>query len=202
MAAHDRLKHLRSRAETCTRCRLHDERTQLVFGTGNPEAALVLVGEAPGEHEDKSGEPFVGKAGGVLTSLLRRVGLSRDEVYILNVLKCRPPWNRDPKPDEVDACSPYLHLQLRIIQPRAIVALGKFAACTLLEEDPRDTPVGYLRKEDRLYDNQVTGFRCPVIVTYHPSWALRQLEGPAHEAKAALRTIKDDLARAAAIIGA
>ena len=111
----------------CTRCRLAQGRTQVVFGVGNPDADLVFVGEAPGFHEDKQGVPFVGQAGKLLTKLLEEVGLTRDDVWISNVLKCRPPGNRDPQPDEIEACEPHLFRQLELIRPKVIATLGNFA---------------------------------------------------------------------------
>ena len=126
----------------CQRCKLAPSRTNLVFGVGNPDADLVFVGEAPGADEDAQGEPFVGKAGQLLTKMSEAMGYTRDDVYICNVLKCRPPGNRNPEPDEVAKCEPFLKQQLAAIRPRMIVALGKFAAQCLLRDD---TPITRLR---------------------------------------------------------
>src|SRR6478752_5425884 len=118
----------------CTRCKLCTlGRTQVVFGVGTPKARLMFVGEAPGEDEDKKGEPFVGRAGQLLTKIIESIGLTREQVYIANVIKCRPPGNRNPEPDEVTACEPFLFRQIDVIKPKVIVALGKFAAQTLLK---------------------------------------------------------------------
>ena len=148
----------------CTRCRLSQGRTQVVFGAGNPHADLMFVGEAPGFHEDKQGIPFVGQAGKLLDKLLGGVGLWRDDVYIANVLKCRPPGNRDPQPDEVAACRGYLDRQIALVRPRVLVALGKVAAQALLGND---APIGRMRGQ--WY--QVQGI--PAMVTYHPAALLR-----------------------------
>src|SRR5438093_12355487 len=113
-------------AAGCTRRRLSDGRTQVVFGVGNPSAELMFIGEAPGFHEDKQGEPFVGAAGQLLTTLLGEIGLRREDVQIVNVLKCRPPGNRDPLPDEIESCTPYLREQIRLVDPRIIMTLGNF----------------------------------------------------------------------------
>jgi uracil-DNA glycosylase len=117
----------------CTRCRLAEGRTQVVFGSGNPDAELMFVGEAPGFHEDQQGIPFVGQAGKLLEKLLAGIGLERTDVYIANVIKCRPPQNRNPEPDEVEQCEPFLFRQIATIKPKVIVALGKFAAQSLLQ---------------------------------------------------------------------
>jgi DNA polymerase len=120
-------------AATCPRCRLAESRTQVVFGVGDPEADLMFIGEAPGLHEDRQGEPFVGAAGQLLTRMLEQIGLRREQVYIANVLKCRPPGNRDPQPDEIEACTPWLVEQMSIIQPRVLVTLGNFATKYVLQ---------------------------------------------------------------------
>jgi uracil-DNA glycosylase family 4 len=148
----------------CPRCRLAETRGHVVFGEGNPDADVLVVGEAPGADEDRTGRPFVGKAGKLLTLLLASVGLSRDEVYICNVLKCRPPGNRNPQPDEVEACSPYLLRQVELVKPRVVAAFGAFAAQTLLGTP---TPIGKLR-------GRVHEFRgVPLVATYHPAALLR-----------------------------
>ena len=123
----------------CTRCKLHTlGRKQVVFGVGNPDADLMFVGEAPGADEDEQGEPFVGRAGQLLTKIIEAIGLKRDDVYIANVIKCRPPGNRNPEPDEVEQCEPFLFRQVDAIKPKVIVALGKFAAQSLLQDDRPD----------------------------------------------------------------
>lgn len=156
---------LRDTALACTRCRLSETRTQVVFSDGVVDARLVVVGEAPGANEDATGLPFVGAAGQYLDLLLASIGLSRGEsVYICNVLKCRPPGNRNPLPDEIDACSPYLRRQLELIAPRALLAVGTFAAQALTG---LKKPLGKLRGE-------IHGYRgIPLVVTYHPAALLR-----------------------------
>ncbi|MET2469825.1 uracil-DNA glycosylase [Ralstonia pseudosolanacearum] len=151
----------------CTACKLCERRTQTVFGVGDRQADWMLIGEAPGEQEDRQGEPFVGQAGKLLDSMLRAIGLSRETgVFIANVLKCRPPGNRDPEPDEVAMCDPYLKRQIALIKPRVIVVLGRFAAQSLLQTQ---TPVGKLRGKVHEVDG------VPVVVTYHPAYLLRTL---------------------------
>jgi uracil-DNA glycosylase family 4 len=149
---------------TCRKCALHKGRKHIVFGAGNPRAKLVLVGEAPGYEEDLKGRPFVGQAGQLLTRILQAIGLTREDVYICNIIKCRPPGNRNPEPDEIAACIPYLRRQLRAIRPGLICALGTFAAQTLLETD---TPISQLRGRFHLYENT------PLLPTYHPAYLLR-----------------------------
>jgi len=148
----------------CKRCKLAPSRTNLVFGVGNPDADLVFVGEAPGADEDAQGEPFVGKAGQLLTKMIEAMGYAREDVYICNVLKCRPPGNRNPEPDEVASCEPFLKRQLAAIRPRMIVALGKFAAQCLLRDD---TPITRLRGGFRSYEG------IPLMPTLHPAYLLR-----------------------------
>ena len=121
------LEEVAREASTCTKCRLAETRTQVVFGVGNPSADLMLIGEAPGFHEDKQGEPFVGAAGQLLTKVLNGIGLERADVYIANVLRCRPPGNRDPLPDEIESCTPWLVETISIVQPSVVVTLGNFA---------------------------------------------------------------------------
>ena len=149
----------------CTRCKLHTQgRTQIVFGTGSLAADLLFVGEAPGADEDLQGVPFVGRAGQLLTKMIEGMGLSRDEVYITNVLKCRPPGNRNPEPDEIETCEPFLFRQIASIQPKVVIALGAFAARTLLKTQD---PISRLR--GRVFD-----FRgAKLIPTFHPSFLLR-----------------------------
>ncbi|MCZ7527536.1 MAG: uracil-DNA glycosylase [Acidimicrobiia bacterium] len=151
-------------ASTCTRCGLADTRTRVVFGVGDPGADLMFVGEGPGEQEDRQGEPFVGRAGQLLTRLIEGIGLTRDDVYIANVVKCRPPGNRDPNPAEIEACRPYLEAQLRLVAPRVVVTLGNFATKLLL-----DTKQGITKVRGREFP-----FGVAVLVpTLHPSAVLR-----------------------------
>jgi DNA polymerase len=149
----------------CTRCKLCTlGRSQIVFGVGNPKARLMFVGEAPGEEEDKRGEPFVGRAGQLLTKIVEAIGLTRDQVYIANVIKCRPPNNRNPEPDEVAACEPFLFRQIDVIQPKVIVPLGKFAAqCLLKTVDP------ITKLRGRQFDYR----GATLIPTFHPAYLLR-----------------------------
>jgi DNA polymerase len=148
----------------CTRCKLAPKRTNIVFGVGNPDAPLVFVGEAPGADEDRTGEPFVGAAGQLLTKMIEAMGLTRQDVYICNILKCRPPGNRNPEPDEIAECEPFLRRQLAAIRPRMIVALGKFAAQCLLRSD---APISRLRGQWKEYAG------IPLMPTYHPAFLLR-----------------------------
>ena len=158
---------LRSQVLTCTKCALHSTRTQGVFGVGSRTADWLVIGEAPGQEEDRRGEPFVGRAGQLLDAMLKAIGLSREtNVYIANVLKSRPPGNRDPKPEEVVACLPYLLGQIRLLQPRVILAVGRIAAQNLLATD---TPLGRLRGQIHHFGELNT----PLIVTYHPAYLLR-----------------------------
>jgi len=158
----------------CRACRLWETRTKTVFGVGDRRADLMIIGEAPGADEDSQGEPFVGRAGQLLTRMLAAIGFSRDQVYIANVLKCRPPGNRDPKPDEALACQAYLHRQVALIEPRVILSVGRISAQQLLKTD---TPVGQLR--GRWFDYGPA--RIPLRVTYHPAYLLRS---PEQKAKA------------------
>ena len=151
---------------SCTRCPLHRSRTQAVFGVGNSSADWLIIGEAPGVEEDRCGEPFVGRAGQLLNEMLRSAGLTREQVYIANILKCRPPENRDPRPEEVSCCTPYLERQISHIAPRLILAVGRIAAQNLLGVD---TPVGKMR--GTVYHYGSGGI--PVVVTYHPAYLLR-----------------------------
>jgi uracil-DNA glycosylase len=148
----------------CTRCTLHRGRTHIVFGVGNPETPLMFVGEGPGAEEDQQGIPFVGRAGQLLTQIINAMGYERDQVYIANVVKCRPPDNRNPEPDEIASCEPFLHRQIEAIRPRVVVALGKFAAQTLLRTTES---ISRLRGHfHRLGDVEV-------MPTFHPSYLLR-----------------------------
>ena len=161
------LRALRETVRACTRCELHASRTQTVFGTGDPAARLMIIGEAPGADEDARGEPFVGRAGQLLNAMLRAIGLARDEVYIANILKCRPPRNRDPRPEEVAACSGYLDRQVALVAPELILAVGRVAAQNLLGVS---TPIGRLRG-GAVHRHPASG--TPVLVTYHPAYLLR-----------------------------
>jgi uracil-DNA glycosylase family 4 len=158
---------LSARVASCERCRLCEKRTNTVFGVGERNAEWMLIGEAPGENEDRQGEPFVGPAGKLLDNMLRSLTLARDNnVYIANVIKCRPPGNRNPEPDEVARCEPYLQRQVALVKPKLIVALGRFAAQSLLKTD---ASISSLRGRVHEYEG------VPVIVTYHPAYLLRSL---------------------------
>ena len=168
----------------CTRCKLHAlGRTQVVFGSGNPNADLMFVGEAPGADEDVQGEPFVGRAGQLLTKIIEAIGLSRADVYIANVIKCRPPGNRNPEPDEVEQCEPFLFRQIDAVSPRVIVALGKFAAQSLLRTND---PITRLRGREFTYRGAI------LIPTYHPAYLLRT--------PSAKRDVWDDMKKVRAIL--
>ena len=180
------LEALRVQVAACTRCELHRSRTNTVFGVGNARARLLLVGEAPGADEDARGEPFVGRAGRLLDAMLLAIGLEREQVYIANILKCRPPGNRDPKPEEVVHCAGYLDRQIASIGPELILALGRVAAQNLLGVA---TPVARLRGREHHHPSSAT----PVLVTYHPAYLLRS---PLEKRRA-----WEDLARVAARLG-
>ncbi|RMH34573.1 MAG: uracil-DNA glycosylase [Nitrospirae bacterium] len=170
----------------CQRCQLAHGRTQVVFGTGNPQARIMFVGEAPGFYEDKQGEPFVGAAGKLLTDLLHSVGLSRSEIYIANVIKCRPPNNRDPLPEEIDTCKPFLLQQIELINPKLVCTLGNFATQTLLGKK-----VGITKVRGR-------AIRMPNFVVFpllHPAAALHQgsLRKPLEEDFQKLKAVLDDM---------
>lgn len=164
---------LQNKVQDCQLCSLSKSRTQTVFGSGNTQANLLLIGEAPGAEEDRQGQPFVGKAGKLLDAMMFAIGLHRDQVYICNVLKCRPPNNRNPLPDEVESCASYLQTQLELIKPKVILALGRFAAHSLLQTD---IPIYKLRENTNL----LPGSEIPVVVTYHPASLLRNPEQKAH----------------------
>jgi len=158
------LEAVRSELGDCRRCKLHPYRTQIVFGTGNPHAKLVFIGEAPGRDEDLQGEPFVGQAGQLLNKIIQAIQLRREEVYIANIIKCRPPQNRNPEPDEIAACEPFLIKQLQVIRPRLICALGTFAAQTLLKTEEK---ISSLRGNFHEYQGIL------LMPTYHPAFLLR-----------------------------
>ena len=177
------LQEIRDDLGECTRCRLHEGRTHLVFGTGNPRARLMFVGEAPGQDEDEQGLPFVGRAGQLLTKMIESMGFRRDDVYIANVLKCRPPGNRPPKPDEVATCEPFLRRQIASIKPEVLCALGSFAAQAVLR---REEKISSMRGKFFLIDG-VT-----VMPTYHPAYLLRN---PSEK-----RTVWEDLQKIMAVL--
>lgn len=156
---------LQKRVASCVACGLHATRTQTVFGVGNRQATWMVIGEAPGADEDAQGEPFVGRAGKLLNEMLRAAGLPREQVYIANILKCRPPNNRDPLPAEVEQCEPFLKEQVALVQPKIILAVGRIAAQNLLKTD---TPIGKLRGRRFEYGDGI-----PLVVTYHPAYLLR-----------------------------
>jgi DNA polymerase len=175
------LKIIREDLGECTRCALHKQgRKQIVFGVGNPEAELMFVGEGPGADEDEQGEPFVGRAGQLLNNMIKAMGITREQVYIANIVKCRPPGNRTPEREECETCSPFLMRQIAVIKPKVVVALGATAAKTLLA---MNSSMAQLR--GRFYDFKPTGFRndarsndpdwegCKLAVTYHPAFLLR-----------------------------
>jgi len=164
---------LRARVAACELCALHQTRTQTVFGVGSEAADWMIVGEAPGAEEDRLGEPFVGRAGHLLDEMLKALGQSRDTAFIANILKCRPPNNRDPQPEEAAKCAPYLERQIEMVNPRIILAVGRIAAQNLLATD---TPIGRMRGKVFHYG---VG-RVPVVVTYHPAYLLRR---PAEKSK-------------------
>ena len=158
------LEALREELGDCRRCPLHQTRHRIVFGEGAPRAELVFVGEAPGADEDAQGRPFVGRAGQLLTKIIGAMGLKREDVYICNILKCRPPGNRNPQPDEIAACEPFLIRQLQVIRPKVICALGTFSAHTLLKSE---APISVLRGCFHAYQG------IPLMPTYHPAYLLR-----------------------------
>ncbi|MDE3154904.1 MAG: uracil-DNA glycosylase [Acidobacteriota bacterium] len=184
LAPSEALAAIRTDLGDCTRCKLHTlGRQQIVFGVGNPQADLMFVGEAPGADEDVQGIPFVGRAGQLLTKIIEAIGLTRDEVYIANVIKCRPPQNRNPEPDEVATCEPFLFRQIDVIQPKVIVALGKFAAQTLLRTLD---PISRLR--GRAYDYR----GATLVPTFHPAYILRN--------PSSKRDVWEDMKRVRAIL--
>ena len=176
------LERVAAEAATCIRCRLSESRTQVVFGQGDPHAELMFVGEAPGFHEDRQGLPFVGPSGQLLNRLLAGIGLRREDVYICNVVMSRPPRNRDPQPDEIAACRPWLDAQIRLVDPKVVVTLGNFAAKTLLE-----TTVGISRLR-----GQVHPFQGRVLLpTFHPAAALHA-EGRRFTGQSPLQAMEED----------
>jgi DNA polymerase len=180
----DALIAIREDLGDCTRCKLHTlGRKQIVYGVGNPNADLMFVGEAPGADEDIQGEPFVGRAGQLLTKIIEAIGLRREDVYIANVIKCRPPGNRNPEPDEVEQCEPFLFRQIDTIRPKVIVALGKFAAQCLLRTND---PITRIRGREYKYRDAI------LMPTYHPAYLLRT--------PSAKRDVWEDMKRVRAIL--
>ncbi|MCK9395328.1 MAG: uracil-DNA glycosylase [Methylobacter sp.] len=176
---------LQAEVAPCTQCGLCETRTQTVFGSGNKNADWMIIGEGPGQNEDLQGLPFVGKAGLLLTEMLRAIGLNREEVFIANVVKCRPPANRDPTPVEIESCKPYLLRQLALVKPKIIVVLGRVAAQALLNTDE---PIGKLRGQIRALNDT------PVVVVYHPAYLLRSLLDKRKawaDLKLAMQTVKN-----------
>ena len=188
LARVDTLHALGEQVSACTRCRLAQTRTQVVFGVGNPHADLMFVGEAPGFHEDKQGQPFVGQAGKLLDKLLEGIGLDRSQVYIANVLKCRPPGNRDPQPDEIESCEPHLFRQIGLIQPRIVATLGNFATKLLSGKQTGITRVHGVEQETTVGGNAVL-----LYPLYHPAAALYT--------PAMLEVLKQDFVRIPELMG-
>ena len=186
------LEAVAAEAAGCTRCRLYQSRTQVVFGQGDPHADLMFVGEAPGFHEDRQGQPFVGPSGQLLNRLLDGIGLRRQDVYICNVVKSRPPGNRDPLPDEIAACRPWLDAQIRLVDPKVVVTLGNFAAKTLLE-----TTTGITRLRGRTYPFQGR----VLLPTYHPAAALHA-QGRRPAGPSPLEAMEDDFRVLAELLAA
>jgi DNA polymerase len=184
-----KLRVIQDNAGACTACSLHETRTNSVFARGNPLSQLMVIGEAPGEEEDRTGVPFVGRAGKLLDVLLQAVGFPRDSVYICNVLKCRPPGNRNPLPNEVELCSGFLRSQIDAIAPKALLAVGKFAAQTLVQSEES---IGRLRGQIHQYNG------VPVVVTYHPAYLLRSPSATRvawHDFQLLRTVLDDDVAR-------
>jgi DNA polymerase len=190
-AAGDTLSDVAAAAAGCQLCKLAAGRTQVVFGVGRADADLMFVGEGPGEQEDLKGEPFVGRAGQLLTQLIEGIGLTRDDVYIANVVKCRPPGNRDPQPDEIEACAPWLDRQLALIEPRVIVTLGNFATKLLL-----DTKEGITKLRGHEFSFSRAGVDAVLLPTLHPSAVMRSGGKALAEARADFVRVKRALARA------
>jgi uracil-DNA glycosylase len=166
------LEAIAAEVRTCTRCRLHESRTRAVPGEGSPETEVVLVGEGPGQNEDEQGRPFVGAAGGLLTELLRSIGWQREDVFITNVVKCRPPGNRDPEPDEIAACAPYLARQLTVLDPAVVVTLGRFSLGTFMP----GARIGSAHGTSRPVDPASGAPAARAFALYHPAAAFRQAQ--------------------------
>jgi DNA polymerase len=191
-AAGSTLAAVAAAAAGCTLCKLSPTRTQVVFGVGRADADLMFVGEGPGQQEDEQGEPFVGRAGGLLTQLIEGIGLTRADVYIANVVKCRPPGNRDPQPDEIEACAPWLDRQIELVRPRVIVTLGNFATKLLLH-----TKDGITKLRGKEFEFARAGHTAVLIPTLHPSAVLRSGGRTLAEARADFVHVKRALARGA-----
>jgi uracil-DNA glycosylase len=183
---------LEAAVKACTLCDLHRTRTQTVFGVGNRQAQWMVIGEAPGADEDRQGEPFVGRAGQLLNSMLKACGLAREQVFIANILKCRPPQNRDPTPAEAGCCTPYLQRQIELVNPKLILCVGRIAAQNLLNTD---TPIGKLRGQV----HRLGAAQRPVVVTYHPAYLLRS-PGEKRRAWQDLVLAMDTLEKAAVLV--
>jgi uracil-DNA glycosylase family 4 len=188
VAAATELEVYAAQTAACTRCRLAEGRTQVVFGNGNPDADLMFVGEAPGFHEDKQGFPFVGQAGKLLDQLLGGIGLSRDMVFVANVLKCRPPGNRDPMPDEIEACESHLFRQVELIEPKVVATLGNFSTKLLSGK-----PLGITRVHGQVQQVTLGGRNVLLYPLYHPAAALYT--------PSMLDVLKEDFARIPALLG-
>ncbi|HEY3451962.1 MAG TPA: uracil-DNA glycosylase [Myxococcales bacterium] len=189
--AHTSLEQIRAELGDCKRCKLHQKRKNIVFGVGSSAAQLVFVGEGPGADEDTQGIPFVGAAGQLLTKMIEAMGFTRDEVYICNVVKCRPPGNRDPEPEEISACEVFLKAQLALLKPKAIVTLGKFATMTLLREPGGS--ITRMRGQWRRYQG------IPLMPTFHPSYLLRQKTQ--EEIYSEKKKVWDDLQQVMKVLG-
>ena len=176
----DNFDTLRETVLGCTACRLCEGRTKVVFGAGNPNARVMVIGEGPGREEDLRGEPFVGRSGQLLTEMLKAAGLSRDDVYIANILKCRPPGNRNPLPEEIEACTPWLREQTRIINPEFIVTVGNFATQFILKTD-----LGVTKLRGRIHE----AGRFKVYPVFHPAYALRNRNTVFPQLEADFRTL-------------
>lgn len=182
-------RELTAAVQSCRSCELHAARKQAVFGVGDPQANLLVIGEAPGADEDRQGEPFVGPAGQLLNAMLFAIGLRREEVFIANILKCRPPGNRDPHVNEMRCCEQFLQRQIELIQPKLILSVGRISAQSLLK---CDTPVGRLRGQIHRYGEQ----QIPLIVTYHPAYLLRSPEQKGkswQDLQMVLKTLRDEI---------
>ena len=190
--AGDSLADVAAAASSCVLCKLASGRTQVVFGVGRADADLLFVGEGPGEQEDLRGEPFVGRAGQLLTQLIEGIGLTRDDVYIANVVKCRPPGNRDPHPEEIEACAPWLDRQLALIRPKVVVTLGNFATKLLL-----DTKEGITKLRGKEFEFSRAGVSAVLLPTFHPSAVLRSGGKALAESRADFVRVKRVLTRVA-----
>lgn len=179
-SASEKLQYLRDHIGDCRRCPLARSRRNIVFGVGNPEADVMFIGEAPGADEDRLGEPFVGAAGRRLDQWIEHLGMRRADVYIANVLKCRPPGNRDPQSAEIERCSPFLQAQIRAVEPKVLIALGRFAGCLLLG---RELKLWEMRGKVHSYREPKSGVEIPLLVTYHPAYVLRSEQRPPGDAR-------------------